>query len=209
MLVRIGSWCAVLLLGAAMLTCTFGGRQIAAAQDSTSSPAGVIPDAALCQADPRTVDELVALFDGATSDEWEMGPDVSVPTGRPGSAALIDDVSATLTEAVACLNAGDFLRFFGLLTDHAIVTAFWWLGAELATNGPPPEIANPTPLAAEMQQSIVAVADVRSLGVDRAGAFLVIIDPASGNPGSNVLHLTLLHDGTGWLIDEVIEFSGE
>jgi hypothetical protein len=204
---RIAVWCALAVLGAGMLAGAFGQTHGVYAQETTQS--GVVPDTALCQAEPRTVDELTAIFAGATPQEPGLASEVSVPIGSPGSAALIEGVTTTLNEAVACLNAGDFLRFLGLLTEHAIVTTFPWIGEELATNGPPPEIENPSPLPSELRQSIVAVAGVSSLGFDRAGAFLVIVDPASGSSAPRVIHLTLLRDGIDWLIDDAIEFNNE
>jgi hypothetical protein len=189
--------------------CSMGGSLVGAVSAQDAATAGVIPDAALCQAEPRTVDELIAIFDGETLTEPVVADSVEVPTGAPASQAATDGVTAAITEAVACLNAGDFLRFFSLLTEHAIITAFPWVGMELATNGPPPELENPRPAPAEMQQSIVSVADVRSFDDGRAGAFLVIVDPSSGSLAPSVLHLTFAHDGENWLIDEVIEFNSD
>ena len=204
---RIGGWCAVTLLGAAMFACSLGGRQIAVAQDS--APAGVIPEAALCQAEPRTVDELVALFAAATPAATDAPDSVEIPTGQTASSVLADGITATVHEAFACLNGGDWLRFLGLLTDDAILMAFPWLGDELAMGVVPNELTTPAPLTEEYRQTVVAVADVRTVGNDRAGAFVVYLDPSSGSPGPHAMHLVLVRSGDDWLIDAVVDFSDE
>jgi hypothetical protein len=107
------------------------------------------------------------------------------------------------------LNAGEFLRFMGLLTDNAIVTAFPWLADELAMGVIPDELATPSALSANEAQTVIAVADVRTLGNDRVGAIVVFLDPASGNPGASALYLVFTRAGGDWLIDEVIGFGNE
>jgi len=186
------------------------GSGPARAQGTTTAWEAVVPDAALCQAQPRTVDHLVALFANATPVAAADGSDhAMVPTGQTASSVLAAEVTATVHAAFACLNSGQWFRFMGLLTDHAIVTAFPWLANELAMGVVPNEISTPSPLPADLVQTIIAVADVTTLGNDRVGAFVIFLDPASGNPGPHVLHLVFVRSGSGWLIDDVVEFSNE
>lgn len=83
------------------------------------------------------------------------------------------------------------------------------MGEAFAGGQIPPEFVAETPAPADMRQVIIAVADVRDLGADRSGAFVVFLGPTSGTPGANVLHLVLIRSGGAWLIDEAIDFSNE
>lgn len=199
-----------LLLIALMGSCLLFGQSGAHAQDAATGWEVVVPDASLCQAQPRTVDQLIALFANATPAAATSASDhVEVPTGQTASATLVDEITATTYEAFACLNAGEWLRFMGLLTDNAILTAFPWLVDELVMGVVPDELATPSPLPADLAQTVIAIADVRTVGNDRAGAIVVFLDPASGNPGASALYLVFTRAGTDWLIDEVIAFGDE
>lgn len=199
-------WTLFLGIAAAFIIGTLVNWSGAAAQDAGA----LIPNPAACQSEPRSVEELVALFTEATPTATTGSSDsVVVPTGRIASESLAAGVTATVQEAFACVNGGNLLSFLGLLTDEAIVTGFPWVGEELRTSPTPTEFTSPTPLPDDMRQTIVAVADVRSLGPDRAGAIVVYLDPASDNPGANAFYLTFARDEDRWLIDGVIEFSNE
>ncbi|MCC6790742.1 MAG: hypothetical protein IT336_03600 [Thermomicrobiales bacterium] len=164
--------------------------------------------AATCQAEPRTVDEIIALFTNATPTAAPVSTSsVSIPTGTPASEVLQARITETVDEAFACLNAGEWLRFMGMLTDEAIVSAFPWVG-EVLLNGPAPEeFTTPAPLPADLRQTVIAVAEIQSLGSNQAGALVVYIDPASGNPGASALYLGFTRDDDRWLISQVIGFS--
>jgi hypothetical protein len=176
----------------------------AAAQDAGT------PVAAGCDAAPRTVDELVALFTAATPvPEVANDGSAAVPTGRVASAVLQAHVTETVEQAFTCLNAGDILGFLGLLTDEAIMTGFPWIGESLANGATIDEVFAPAPPSQEGQQTLIAVADIRAIAPDQAGAFAVFIDPASGNPGPDALYLTFQRFEDRWLIAGITSFSGE
>ena len=93
----------------------------ARAQEAVPGTEAVTPDPALCQVSPRTIDGLKALFIGATPAAEQPATEVTVPIGHPADAATAAGVVRTVEEAVACLNAGDFLRFLALMTDDAVL----------------------------------------------------------------------------------------
>jgi hypothetical protein len=198
-------WAFLVGIVATFLTGSLVNWSGAAAQEAGA----FAPDPAACQTEPRSVEEIVALFTNATPAATGDSGSVEVPTGRVASEALASSVTSTVHEAFACLNGGNMLSFFGLLTDGAIVTTFPWIGEELRKDPVSAELTNPAPLPADQFQTIVAVADIRSLGPDRAGAVVVFLDPASGNPGANALYLVFTRDDGRWLIDQVIEFGNE
>jgi hypothetical protein len=85
MIARFNQWTLVALIGAAMLLNS--GR--AQAQDAAPTWEAVIPDASLCQAQPRTVDELVALFANATPSATTTVPDrIEVPARHSPTRSL-------------------------------------------------------------------------------------------------------------------------
>jgi hypothetical protein len=188
---------------------TLIGPRYAAAQDQTIGP--LVPDAALCQAEPRTVEELAALFAASPAAGEPVVPDqVSIPAGRIASPELADEIRQAVVEAIACLNSGNFLSFLSILTDDAVLTAFGWLGQELALGVNPWWAATPVAPADEAYlQTLVSVAEVRVLADGRVGAFIVVIDPGSGNLEPEVIHLVFVREGERWLIDEVAEFTRE
>src|SRR5688500_17626092 len=103
---QLSSWVLFVAIGAGLLAGTVGSGQGATAQESA------IPDVALCQAEPRTFDEIMAVFaDAPPFVEPAVSEYVEVPTGRTASATLTEGVTATVYEAFACLNGGDMLRF--------------------------------------------------------------------------------------------------
>lgn len=166
------------------------------------------PEPGVCATEPRNVEGIVSLFISGTPVAWSANDvSVEIATGRVASEALQARITETVAEAFACLNAGEMLRFFGLLTDDALVTGFPWMGEILLNGETPAELLDPVPLADADRQILIAVADIRAIAPDRAGAFIVFMDPASGNPGANVLHPEFERQEDRWLIARITEFG--
>lgn len=180
----------------------------AKAQEIKPGTERVTPDPAGCQVEARTLDGLKAVFVGATPVA-EMAPpaSVTIPTGSPVDAVTATNVVATVHEAFACLNAPDFMRFFALLTDRAIVTAFPWIAEMVANADELSDLYLPTEMPVDQWQTLLAVAGISRLNDGRVGASIAFIDPVSDAEGADSLYLIFVRDGDRWLIDEVFDFS--
>ncbi len=95
----------------------------AAAQEA-SPAAGVAPPA--CAAEPRPVDEVVALFFGPGGEPLATPPpadpvasEADLPPGGPADPPTVAAIDATLREWLACFPAGQYARGFALMTDEA------------------------------------------------------------------------------------------
>lgn len=179
------------------------------------------PDPAECRIVPRTTDEVMTLYrevnpSAATPIAGHASPVASTtmerhrPTLGEGAVAhqvVINGITRTYRELVACTNAQDSLRLLALLTDDAIRRRY-------RPNGdwPPPEatlVASlqtpPTPRAEERRQAIGPLQDARLLADGRATAierFIWFDD----NDVSWILSNLIVFDRPGerWLIDDIV-----
>jgi hypothetical protein len=177
------------------------------AQDAPSQIGPITPPAAACTVEPRTAGELMALFAGATPTA--PMPDASTATiaiGSPADAASAQEVTARIYQAFACLNAGDFGRFFALLTDHAIVTIFPWVAEMVATEESAAQTLVPNPAPAELWQTILGIGSIAQLPDGSVSAVVVELDPNAGEQPV-ALMLYAVEDEGVWLIDNAIDFD--
>ena len=181
------------------------GLPRASAQDATPVPGLVVPDPAECTVAPRSVDALAALL--ATPAAGTGAPaaptPVAIPLGRPADAATVEGITRTTRETFACFSAGDFLRVFALVTDHAVrqLQAQGILTAEVV----PFFAATPVAVAPEQRAGYLAITDVAILPDGRVGAFVVEVDPTLPPEGAETDYLVFERVGDRWLIDEVVE----
>ncbi len=110
------------------------------AQEPAPGTERITPDPATCQVEGRTLAELKAIFATATPVAEQAPATFTIPTGSPADDVTAAQIVAAVHEAIACLNAGDFSRFFGLLTDQAIVTSFSWLAEPVAAAQVPADL---------------------------------------------------------------------
>lgn len=179
----------------------------ALAQDAPSQIGPVTPPASACTAEPRTAEELVALFADATSaDPMPDSTTATITFGKPADTASAQQVTALIYQAVACLNAGDFGRFFGLLTDHAIVTVFPWVAGELSTEDSAAHALAPSPPPADMLTSILGIGSISQLPDGSFSAVLVQLDPTAGDQPTALILNAVEQDGV-WRIDNAIDFD--
>jgi hypothetical protein len=183
----------------------------ARAQDD-ATPAGettfpITPDAADCQVEPRSTDELLAIWleDGtpAAATPADAGPtEVTIPLGTPADEETVAAVTDTVRQVFACFAAGNFPAALALFTED-LIRQF----------GPPPgtteeqirEFVEATPEAGAAGEAgqILAITDVMDLEDGRVGAF--VVDTAEGTPST--VYAIFERDGDQLLADEIIEFS--
>ncbi|HET9661700.1 MAG TPA: hypothetical protein VFP05_15340 [Thermomicrobiales bacterium] len=179
----------------------------ALAQDAPSQIGPVIPPASACTVEPRTAEELVALFANTTPTEpMPFATTETITIGKPADTASAEQVTALIYQAVACLNAGDFGRFFALLTDHAIVTIFPWVAEELATEEAAAQKLAPSPPPANFLTTILGIGSIALLPDGSFSAVLVQLDPNAGDQPTALILTAVEQDGA-WLIDNAIDFA--
>jgi hypothetical protein len=97
------------------------------AQDGTpvtgASTVPITPDPFECTVQRRTIDEFRTYTSPAGATPAASPSEFTLPQGPPADQATRDAVTATLRMALACFNAGDYLAFFGLVTDTYLQTA--------------------------------------------------------------------------------------
>jgi hypothetical protein len=184
----------------------------AQAQDAT--PAGeatfpFTPDPADCQVEPRSADELVALWfeNGtpiplATPQSEAQLTEVTVPVGPAADAETVAAVTEAVRQILGCFAAGDFPRALALFTDD-LARQF---GPEPGTTEEEVRAfveATPEPGAEGEVGEVLAITDVMELADGRVGAFIV-----SDEAGTlTTVYVIFKREDNRLLADEVIEFS--
>ncbi|HEU0113619.1 MAG TPA: hypothetical protein VFQ80_03045 [Thermomicrobiales bacterium] len=152
---------AILCLTALAQAAGVDGWRPAAAQELTPIPAADV-DRARCVVAPRPDADFVAIDRGTPFAKIKaLGTPVPTPLpptdGRPADPATVAAVTATFTEEIACLYAGDVRRFAALLTDAQFQRAFGGIGGSTIGGAH----ATPTPLPLEARAANLAIGDVR------------------------------------------------
>ncbi len=191
---RVGQW-VLLIVGTFVLAFFSAGAHV---QEAT--PAPVVPPPSDCTAPPRSYEEIAALIATAAATSMPTPTPGLVPEGVPVSPDTAAAIVATVTELVACYNAGEPLRVYSLYTDVFLRRLLVRQGTfsrpaydALAT----PEPASPTDSTA-----ILEIAAVRQLGDDKAGAMVTLQFPSI--PVPKTFFFTFAREGDRWLIDDVL-----
>ncbi|HEU0116919.1 MAG TPA: hypothetical protein VFQ80_19650 [Thermomicrobiales bacterium] len=127
----------------------------------------------------------------------------ALPRGEPADAPTIAAVEATVREAVACRNAGDFRRAYALFTDAMLERMF---GSDETIS---PEIAAaiaeaPQHLPRAERLRIVSIGEVT---LDADGRASAVVETQS--PDGDFRDLLFFVKGpNGWLIDEAEKIEG-
>jgi hypothetical protein len=146
-----------------------------AAQDGTPEPGvvAVAPDPAECDVEPRTEDDLAALFqeplatpDAPTPVPYTQIVDVADPVA-------VEAITATLIEAFACVNAGNWLAYLALWTDAALQRD---LGLASVADFDR-VLGEAAPRAEDGRVTLLVVSEPRLLDDGRIGAFIIYDDP--------------------------------
>ena len=169
---------------------------------NASQPTPDIPAPDECLIEPRAL----PLFASVTPLPVTPAPVDATATaprdmteGQPAEPAVVDAVTATVRESLACRNGGDFARAYALVTDEFLVRVFG--GPEtidpmvaLALEGESPRVRRGERL------HLVSIAEVRVLADGRAGALVTTI--GSGEEWRD--YLIFIERGDRWLIDEAV-----
>lgn len=161
-----------------------------------------VPPASDCRIAPRTLDELNALAQMPRSRGEADGSLPGLPFGWAAPPEIVHDVTNTMWEAMACINAGDNLRFYALHSDR-----FFHGASERGLDSTSlREIANDrsTPVPDD-ELLVYAIWDVRVLTDGRAGALVRFGGELGGIDGQQTRYIFFLRDGARWVIDDGID----
>ncbi|MBA2519517.1 MAG: hypothetical protein H0V24_07610 [Chloroflexia bacterium] len=158
-----------------------------------SSAATATVNAPDCSVVGRPIEDFMAA--GAMEgDAISMlrGTPVATPippvSNTPAEPAIVDAVTATMEEVVACVNAGDLQRMTALFTDNYFYRFFGGI-AEADVQ----RLATPTPLPVDLQTELVSVDEVMALDDGRVSAITQVGDARA---------LTIFaRDGDRYLVD--------
>jgi hypothetical protein len=183
------------------------GAPDAGAQDGSPVASPDVPAAAECTVQPRSTDELRALFREVAAtpvlDSPQASPTPAVPpTGAPADEQTVAAINATWRQFIACVNRGDQARMFALYSDDMVRRQFVVdiafgvtedaLFAYLA--------ATPVPIPPDQSAPFIPVADVRVLSDGR----VAVIGP--GDQGRGDVRI-FVKEGDRWLLDDWYDLS--
>lgn len=186
-----------------LLAFALGVASHAAAQKASPELAGDVPEPSECHVAPRSAAEVRALIGTPASDE--PGRDVPIPTavpsGTPVDPATRAEIVDAVREFVACVNTGEPLRYFALVSDGFLVA----LGPQEEENFEGLEAAG-TPAPEDERANLLGVWNVQALADGRVAAAVTIgnVDDPHPAPGRTTVWIFVRGDDR-WLLDERIE----
>jgi len=180
------------------------------------TPEGVVvPNPSECRIEPRSADEVLALYETpeapavnqppppASPVPFELPPEL--PEGPPVEPATAAAVSAVWREAHACLNANDYLRL-AALTDadslRRILGTSPTIEEELAADL---SVGRPRPV--DEREVLPPLSALRMLPDGRVGG-LIDLGPPEAPEYAGKNHVIFVREGDRWLIDEVVALIG-
>ena len=174
----------------------------AGAQAGTPAAGFEVPAAVECTVEPRSADELRALFREAAATPVAASPDASPtpavpPTGDPADAQTVAEINATWRQFIACINAGDLARTFAILSDDKVRGDFV---LDIAAGASEDDLiayltATPVPLPPDQSAPFFPYEDVRVLDDGR----VAVIGPGEMGQGEVLI---FVKEGDRWLVDE-------
>jgi hypothetical protein len=192
---------------AALFSLLVAGAAGAGAQTGTPATDLDVPTAAECTIEPRSEDELRALFREVAAtpvlDSSESSPTPAMaPTGDPADEQTVAEVSATWRQFIACITAGDQARMFALSSDDMVRRQFVVDVAFGVTEDALFEFlaATPVPLPPDQSVSILPFDDVRVLRDGR----VAVVGP--GEQGRGDVRI-FVREGDHWLIDDWFDLT--
>jgi len=177
---------------------------VTSAQDATPMAMGT------CPSGPVDTARILSLWYDANhnliassatpSAATPVPSEVTILTGPPADQATVDGVTQTVENAFACFAAGDFAHALSLFSD-TLAASF---GPEIGTSYEDAEAFLTSPPQPDPNQStLVSVANVMTLGNDRAAVIVVEHYADFGDVASEGI---LTKQGDQWLIDQIIDF---
>jgi hypothetical protein len=192
-----------------MTLCAFAvtGVPGAGAQDGSPAAGLDVPSPAECTVQPRSTDELRALFREVAAtpvlDSPVASPTPAVaPTGAPADEQTVAAVNATWREYIACINRGDQPRMFALVSDDMVRRQFV---VDIAFGVTEEALfaylsGTPVPIPPEQSAPFVPLEDVRVLSDGR----VAVIGPGENGRGDVRI---FIKEGDRWLLDDWFDLS--
>jgi len=183
----------------------------AVAQDA--SPAAGATGAG-CVVEPRDVEEIVGFFFDpagsplATPSAATVESEAELPQGEPVDPAVEEAVNATVTELIACFEAGQYARAFALMTDD--------MARQMGPDVSSPDEDTPEEVRALLEGQLSGTPVVDEPGMEQSGSMDVgrgrdIRAIEGGRVGGiwtvagDAVFIVLEQQGDRWLIDEIID----
>jgi hypothetical protein len=195
---RIGlNWAALVVT---LLALTTVPTTEVAAQGGTPIAGEDIPAPSECTVEPRSEDELRALFREVAATPLPDSIETSrseAPQGEPADAQTAAEINATWRMYIACINIGDQSKMFALLSDDLVRRQFV---VDLAFGVTEDALfdylaATPIPLLPDQSADFVPFTDVRVLSDGRVAA----IEPGDQRRGEVRI---FAREGDRWVIDD-------
>jgi hypothetical protein len=197
------------VLGIVVALCSFVvvGASGVAAEDGSPVAGLDVPAPAECTVQPRSADELRALFREVEAtpvlDSAEASPTPAVPpTGAPADEQTVAAINATWRQYLACINRSDQSRMFALLSDDMVRHQFV---VDIAFGVTEDALfaylsATPVPLPPDQSAPFVPLEDVRVLSDGR----VAVVGP--GELGRGDVRI-FVKQGDRWLLDDWFELT--
>lgn len=175
--------------------------------DSTArawmTPTPDVPPATVCAVEAPSLERLneIILAPAASASPVATRTPGVVPEGKPAGAETIAAVTSVVRELVACYNAGELLRSYGLYTDAHLRRLFARQGG--FTRAQYGGLATPQPAADPAEwTAIIEIADVRMLADGSVGATVTM--RYASIPMPKAFFFTFVWTGDRWLIDGIL-----
>jgi hypothetical protein len=187
----------------------------AAAQDATPAAGAmtfpITPDPAACQVEPRSTDELLALWytpegspvPAATPTWGAQTTSLTLPVGPPADQATASEVVSVVSELFGCFATGDFIRGTALFTDDLVRSFGGEPGTTMEEARAFLEATPTTEMDGMVDERVIAITDVMDLGDGRVGAF--VVDESGGQ--LDTVYAIFERQDDRLLIDEIIDFA--
>jgi hypothetical protein len=186
-----------------------------AGQDSTPEAGAMAfpinADPAACQVEPRSTDELLALWytpegspvPAATPMGGDQVTSLTVAVGAPADEATRSEVVSAVSEVFACFAAGDFVRATALFTDDLVRSFGGEPGTTIEDARAFLEASPEAGMEGDGEETVIAITDVMDLGDGRIGAF--VVDESGGE--LDTVYAIFEREGDRLLVDEIIDFA--
>jgi len=186
-----------------------------AAQDATPAAGAmafpITPDPAACQVEPRSTDELLALWytpegrpvPAATPLTGAQSTSLTVPVGPPADEATASEVVSVVSEVFGCFAAGDFARATALFTEDLVRSFGGEPGTTVEDARAFLEVTPAAGMEIAEEESVIAITDVMDLGDGRIGAF--VVDESGGQ--LDTVYAIFARQDDRLLVDEIIDFA--
>ena len=198
--------------GSGVLAATMLVTAVPAVAQDASPAAGT--GGAACTVEPRDIDELIGFYFGpegtplATPAATTVKSEAELPQGEPVEPAVEEAVNATVTELIACFEAGQYARGFALMTDDMARQT----GPDLSS----PDEATPEEVRALLEAQLAGTPVVDDPGMEQGAATDVgrgrdIRALEGGRVGGvwtiegDSAFIVLEQEDDRWLLDEVVD----